>query len=190
MTDRTREELEDQLDQLQAQIHAAGGSIQASLEAEQTQIQACLKSLEEAQAARKHIAHVNVSHNEATGSNARLIAGTDTARPNFNLTVTHNRAADGASMAAGVHSAEVLKALLQHSSASAPVVSIVQMMHTGSFDPHSPAVQQLLQQSTNGSGSGSRSTATRGQIEEATCTSDPKLPVAVERQDVIARSTD
>lgn len=188
LTDRTREELEDQRDQLQDQIRTTEGAIQASLEAEQTQIQACLKSLQEAQAIRGRMPHIVVNNNEATGTNTRLIAGTDIARPDFYLTVTHNRAADGAAMGAGVHSAEVLKALLQQS-APAPVVSLVQMMHTSSFDPHSPAVQELLQQSTNGSSFSSRSTATRGQVEETSDTSDPKFPVAAERQDVIARST-
>lgn len=183
LTDRTREELEDQLDQLQEQISTANGSLKATVEADRAHMQLCLKSLEEAQAVRESKAHIVVSENTATGANTHLIAGTDTTQPAFHLSVTHNRAEDGASMAAGVHSAEVLKALLQQSSAPMPVVSIVQMMQRGSFDPHSPAVQELLQRSAEGYRHGP--VVTPGRIEEASDPRDRMLPVMREREDTV-----
>lgn len=146
LTDRTREELEDQLDQLQRQIGSLEGSMQTTLENDRKQIQSCIMALDEAQKARDAKARIEVSENVATGRDTRLIAGTTTAQPNFDLSVTKNQAQDGASMAAGVHSPEVLTALLQQSSATPSVVSIVQMMQTTSFDPESPAVQALLRQ--------------------------------------------
>lgn len=145
LIDRTREELEDQLDQVQERITAAEGSLRAILEAEHQQIQLCLKSLRESQTSREKNAKITITNNTATGANSRMIAGTDTAQPTFDLSVTHNRADAGASMAAGVHSSEVLKALLQQSSAPASVVSIVQSMQMGNFNPASSDVQELLQ---------------------------------------------
>ncbi|KAK5069368.1 hypothetical protein LTR51_008618 [Lithohypha guttulata] len=146
LTDRTREELEDQLDQVHGQIGRLEASMQATLEIDQKQIQSCLSSLEKAQEVRDTKAQIAVSQNIAVGENARLIAGTDTAQPTFNLSVMYNQAQEGASMAAGVHSPEVLKALLQHRSASPSVVSIVQSIQMGEFNPNSPAVQDLLRQ--------------------------------------------
>lgn len=150
LNDRTREELEDQLDLLQKQVSTAVESLQTTLEADRAQLHACLKNLEEAQTARKTAVRIIVFDDTATGKNTRLIAGTDTNQLTIGLSVTHNRATDGASMAAGVHSADSLKALFQQSPASAPAISTVQMMQMGRFDVNSPAVQDLLHQQTHG----------------------------------------
>lgn len=182
LTERTREELEDQLDELQGQISTAAGSLQTTLNTDRADLQACLKSLEEAQVLRETTARVDVSDNTATGENTRMIAGTDTAQPTFHLSVTHNRAADGASMAAGVHSADVLKALLQQSAAPASTVSIVEMMQTGRFDVSSPAVQDLLRQQTPEHRSG---TMPR-RIEQAHDSSDRGISLQSERTEARA----
>jgi len=164
-------------------MRTAEGSLQAMLEADRAHMQSCLKSLEEAQAVRESKACIIVSENTASGTNTRLIAGTDTVQPNFQLSVTHNRAEEGASMAAGVHSAEVLKALLQQSAAPTPVVSVVQMMQTGSFDPHSPVVQELMQRPADWHSHGPA--ATSRSIEEAFVSPVRAVRAAGEREDTV-----
>jgi hypothetical protein len=164
LADRTREELEDQLYQVQEQINTTKETLRVILEADREQIQSCLKSLQAAQRSWEKKAHIIIADNTAIGVNTRMIAGTDTIQPTFDLSVTQNRAENGAAMAAGVHSSEVLKTLLEQSSTPAPVVSLVQAMQMGNFDTRSRDVQALLQRS--GTVQTDTNMAEPGRIEE------------------------
>ena len=181
LTDRTREELEDQQHQILGKISTAEASIKALLEKDRAQTESCLDSLEKARTERAARAHIIVSDNTATGHGTRMIAGTDTSQPTFNLSVTNNRAEDGASMSSGVYSPEVLVTLLQQSSAPPAVVSVFQTMQTGNFDPQSPAVQAFLQQ--HPASSTSITAIVPKSIEEAHVASNKPMPGLREHDD-------
>ena len=149
------------------------------MDANRAQIQPCLKNLEEAQTVRETKAQIIVAENLAIGENTRLIAGTDNARPTFNLTITHNQAAEGAYMAAGVHSADILKALLQQNAASATMMSIVQ---TGTFNPNSSAVKDLIHRQTEARWS----EAAPRRIEEAYNSLDTVVPMEQKQTNTVA----
>lgn len=133
-TERTKEELEDQLYQLQQQIGTLDQSLHRTLETDRAQIETCLKSLEEAQKVRASRARIVVENNDASGPNTRLIAGTDMQQLAVDLSVIGNRAESGASMAAGSYTPETVQALLRQSSTSPNAAFIINAMQTNTFD--------------------------------------------------------
>lgn len=111
----TKQDLQDELEQVQSRITSAAASLQQTLQADQAQLRASLESLEQSQTQAENMKPtITISDNRA-GQASRAIFGTDTSQPKFDLNVTGNEAGDGATMAAGVHSPETLQALLQNS---------------------------------------------------------------------------
>lgn len=142
---QTREELEDQFEQVQQAIHTADTSMRAILASDRAQIRSCLDSLEQTQEIRENVRAQIVVLGNIAGPNSRLIAGTDSLNSSFNLSVRHNEAREGASMAAGVYTPEVLKALLQQSSAPPGIVALFQATQKCGVTLDPQAVQDLLQ---------------------------------------------
>lgn len=177
---RTKEELEDQLHQLQQQIGALDLSLHRTLEDDRAQIEACLRSLEEAQKTRATRARVHVAQNIASGQNTRLIAGTDMEQPTVDLSVIENRAEGGASMAAGVHSPETLRLLLQQSSSSADARLLFNAMQTHSSDPSFWTTPGLL----GSRAGGQHHLSISGRIDESPALADTIASTVEERSNV------
>jgi hypothetical protein len=108
----TKEDLEDQLHQVQQIISGADASFREILQTDQARLRSSLDSLARAQRVAD-ITHpkVVVEDNRA-GPGSRAIFGTDTSQPQFNLNVSNNVAGIGAVVSAGVHSPQTLQALL------------------------------------------------------------------------------
>src|SRR5436853_2139583 len=108
----TKEDLEDQLDQMKQAISAADTSTREVLQNDIDRLQSSLDSITQAQriADNTH-PRLTIKRNRA-GQGSRAIFGTDTSQPQFDLTVSENEAELGAVMSAGVHSPETLQALL------------------------------------------------------------------------------
>jgi hypothetical protein len=108
----TKEDLEDQLDQVRQAIGTADAPVRKILQDDLARLQNSLDSVARAQRiADTARPEVTIEGNEA-GQYARAIFGTDTPQPQFNLRVSENRAELGASMSAGVHSPQTLQALV------------------------------------------------------------------------------
>ena len=122
----TKEDLEDQLDRVEQAISGAGASLRELLLADQTQLQSCLDSLAHAQRVADTTQVQVIIERNRGGEDSRTLFGADTSRPAFSLTVSDNEAQRGAVMAAGVHSPEVLHALLE----GTPKADLVLMLQT------------------------------------------------------------
>jgi ABC-type transporter Mla subunit MlaD len=107
----TKEDLEDQLDQVRHAISGAGASLRDLLQADQAQLQCGLESLAQAQRVTETTRPQVVIEENRGGQESRTLFGTDTSQPQFNLTVADNEAQHGAVMAAGVHSPETGRSL-------------------------------------------------------------------------------
>ena len=139
----TKEDLEDQLDAVQNTISAVDASLREVLEEDQARLQSSLDSIARAQQiAETTRPHVTIEDNRA-GEGSRAIFGTDTSQPAFNLTVARNEVGVGAVSSAGVHSAQTLQALLQHSR-TPDLALALQALQTQSPNVRGEAVQAVL----------------------------------------------
>lgn len=110
----TREDLQDQLDQVQETIRSADVSIQETLRADQAQLLGSLKSIEWAQHVADTHPTVIVQSNQG-GEGTRTLFGTDTSQPQFNLNVSKNEAGSGATMVAGVLTTDTIRVMFGNS---------------------------------------------------------------------------
>ncbi|KAL9002000.1 MAG: hypothetical protein Q9188_005052 [Gyalolechia gomerana] len=110
--DGTREDIEDQLDQVQQTISTAEASLREVLQDDQARLQSSLDSLAQAQKITDGIHPDIVIQRNRAGQSSRAIFGTDTLQPQFNLTVSDNEAKTGAVVGAGVHTPQTLQTLL------------------------------------------------------------------------------
>ena len=108
----TREDLEDQLGQVQQAIKTAEASLGDILRVDQARLQRSLDNLAQARTIVDHSKPQIVIERNRAEQGSRALFGTDTSQPRFNLTTSSNEAQLGAVMAAGVHSPETLQALL------------------------------------------------------------------------------
>lgn len=138
----TREDLQDQLDELQ-RISTADASLREVLLEDQAQLQSSLDSIAQAQqVADTTRPKVVIEHNRA-GQGSRAIFGTDTSQPGFSLTVANNEAGVGAVYSAGVHSPQTLQALLQNSR-TPDLALVLQVLQSQSPGIRNEAVQSAL----------------------------------------------
>lgn len=139
----TREDLEDQLDQVQQTISSADASLREILQGDLAQLQNSLDSIARAQriadTARPEII---IEHNKA-GQGSRAIFGTDTPQPQFNLTVLGNEAGLGAVASAGVHSPQTLQALLGNPQ-TPDLALALQALQTQSPNTNHESLQSIL----------------------------------------------
>jgi hypothetical protein len=139
----TKEDLEDQLDTVRQTISAADASLREVLEEDQARLQSCLDSIVRTQRiAETTRPQVTIEDNRA-GEGSRAIFGTDTSQPVFNLTVARNEVAVGAVSSAGVHSAQTMQALLQHSR-TPDLALALQALQTQTPNVRGEAVQTVL----------------------------------------------
>lgn len=137
-----KEDLEDQLDEVQQAIRAAEASSLKVHEEDQTRLQSALDSIALAQRMVENRPHISIMDN-CIGQGSRVLMGTDTPEPAFNLTVARNEIGVAATYSAGVHSPQVLQALLQN--ATTPNLALaLQALQTQPFDVRSEAVQSAL----------------------------------------------
>lgn len=156
----TKEDMEDQLDQMREAIRSTDASIRISLEADQARLVGSLKSIEWAhQIVDTTLPKVVVESNQA-GQGTRTIFGTDTSQPQFNLNVSENEAGLGAIMAAGVHTPQTLQALLRDSQTQNLALTL-QAAQAQSQNTNYPALQSLLYSLSVGSLTGDRSSNLR-----------------------------
>ena len=125
----TKEDLEDQLDQVRQNINTAETSLRGILQVDQARLQGSLDSLVQAHRIADDIhPKVVIEHNRA-GQGSRAIFGTDTSQPQFSLTVSDNEAQRNAVMGAGVHTPQTLQTLLGDSR-TADLARAVQAQNT------------------------------------------------------------
>ena len=145
----TKEDLEDQLDQVRDAIGSAAASLRDQLSADQARLQSSLDSLAHAQrVAETTLPQVIIKGNRG-GAESRTLFGTDASRPQFSLNASDNIAEQGAVMAAGVHSPETLKALLGESGA-ADLVLALRSLHTQSHGTSTETPQSVPNGSSTG----------------------------------------
>jgi len=139
----TKEDLEDQLDQVRETIVSEDASKRETLQADQARLLSSLKCLEQAQqvADTTHPKVVVKSNRADRGTHA--IFGTDTSQPHFSLNVSDNEAGLDAVVAAGVHSPETIQALLRGSHTQDLALKL-QALQTQSQGTNTPALQSLL----------------------------------------------
>lgn len=139
----TREDLGDQLDQVQQTISSADASLREILQGDLAQLQNSLDSIARAQrivdTARPEI---TIERNKA-GQGSRAIFGTDTPQPQFDLTVLGNEAGLGAVASAGVHSPQTLQALLGNSR-TPDLALALQALQTQSPNTNHESLQSIL----------------------------------------------
>jgi ABC-type transporter Mla subunit MlaD len=145
----TKEDLEDQLDQVRHAISGAGASLQDLLQADQAQLQSGLENLAQAQRVAETTQPQVVITRNLGWQESRTLFGTDTSRPQFHLTVSDNEAQLGAVMAAGVHSPETLQALLRGSQ-TADLVLVLQALQNQSQSTSGTTLQSILTGRTQG----------------------------------------
>ncbi|KAE8397189.1 hypothetical protein BDV37DRAFT_266277, partial [Aspergillus pseudonomiae] len=117
----TKEDLEDQLDQINEAIRSTDASNRASFRTDQARLVGSLKSIEWAQ----------------------QVADTTLPRPQFSLNVSENEAGLGAIMAAGVHTPQTLQALLRDSQTQNLALTL-QAAQAQSQNTNTPTLQSLL----------------------------------------------
>ncbi|RAR13367.1 hypothetical protein DDE83_003230 [Stemphylium lycopersici] len=138
-----KEDLEDQLDTVRHTISAADASLRGLLEEDQARLQSSLESIAHAQQIADTTRPKVTIEENCAGEGSRAIFGTDTSQPGFNLTVARNEVAVGAVSSAGVHSAQTLQALLQHSR-TPDLALALQALQTQSPNVRGEAVQVVL----------------------------------------------
>lgn len=143
MISGTREDLEDQLDQVQQTISSVDASLREILQGDLTQLQNSLDSIARAQRiADTARPKITIEHNQA-GQGSRAIFGTDTLQPQFNLTVLGNEAGLGAVASAGVHSPQTLQVLLGNSR-TPDLALALQALRTQSPNTSHESLQSIL----------------------------------------------
>ena len=139
----TKEDLEDQFDQVRRAISTADASLREILRDDQARLQSSLDSIARAQrVADTTDLKVIVERNRAD-QGSRAIFGTDTSQPQFSLTVSHNEAGLGAVVGAGVHSPQTLQALLGNSR-TPDLALALQTLQTQSRSTNAEALQSVL----------------------------------------------
>lgn len=139
----TKEDLEDQLDQVQQTISAADASLREILQDDQARLQSSLDSIAQAQKVMENsYPKIVIEHNRAD-QGGRAIFGTDTSQPRFSLTVADNEAGIGAVVGAGVHSPETLQTLLGNSR-TPDLALALQALQTQSRSTGDNAIQSVL----------------------------------------------
>jgi hypothetical protein len=138
-----KEDLDDQLDQVQQSIKTVDSSLREILQEDQARLQSSISSITRAQQVADAIKpQIIIERNEA-GKGSRAIFGTDTSQPQFNLTVANNKAGLGAVVSAGVHSPQTLQALLANSR-SPDLALALQALQTQSRSANTEGLQSVL----------------------------------------------
>lgn len=131
--DGTKQDVQDQLEQVQSRITSAAASLQDILQADRAHLRATLESLEQSQSRAENVKPtITISENRA-GQASRAIFGTDALQPNFDLNVVRNEAQSGATMAAGLHSPETLRVLLQNAPDLNLKIALQALQNTSQF---------------------------------------------------------
>ncbi|BCR85775.1 uncharacterized protein ACHE_21233S [Aspergillus chevalieri] len=161
----TKEDLEDQLNQVRETIGSADASSRETLQADQARLQRSLDTLEQAQrvADTTHPEVIIKSNRADQGS--RAIFGTDTSQPQFSLNVTDNEAGLGAVVSAGVHTPQTLQALLRDSR-TPDLALALQALQTQPQNTNAPVLRSVLHNLSVGPSEATHSTNPR--ISEGT----------------------
>ncbi|KAK5215126.1 hypothetical protein LTR96_011229 [Exophiala xenobiotica] len=125
----TKQDLNDQVERVEAAILSAAESLRDGLQADSAQLQSALQALAQAQQVADTTRPEIVIESNRAGQDSQTLFGTDTSRLNFDLRVSGHEAGERAVMAAGVHSTETLLALL-NGSGRADVALTVQAMQS------------------------------------------------------------
>ncbi|KAM3070113.1 hypothetical protein ACMFMG_003853 [Clarireedia jacksonii] len=139
----TKEDLEDQLDQVQQTISTADASLREILQDDQARLQSSLDNITQAERVIENSPPKIIIERNRAGQGSRAIFGTDTSQPQFNLTVAENEAGIGAVVGAGVHSPETLQTLLGNSS-TPNYALVLQALQTQSRSTSDSALQSIL----------------------------------------------
>jgi hypothetical protein len=139
----TKEDLEDQLDQIREAIQSTDASSREPFQADQARLLGSLKSVEWAQQVADTTHPKVVVESNRAGQGTRTIFGTDISQLQFSLNVSENEAGLGAIMAAGVHTPETLQALLRDSQAQNLALTL-QAAQAQSQNTNTPTLQSLL----------------------------------------------
>lgn len=163
----TREDLEDQIDQVQQSVGTASAAARDTLQNDMDQLQSSLDSIARAYRVADNIRpKVTIEGNKA-GQSARAIFGTDTTQPHFDLNVSGNEAGLGAVMSAGVHSPETLRALLATSTTPALALTL-QALQTQSTTTQNHSLHTILS-----------TLSTDGQPKLANVSAEASLPAQI-----------
>lgn len=112
----TKDDLADQLEELQETVKGADASLRAVLNGDMARLQRSLNSIAQAQRVVKNTKPRIIIRDISHGPESRAIAGSDLTRPDFDLTVENVRVGFGATSSAGMYSPDTLQKLLEHSS--------------------------------------------------------------------------
>lgn len=157
----TKEDLEDQLEQVRQIIGAVDVSMRESLQADQARLQRCLDSLERAQGIANITRPQVTVRNNRTKQGSRAVFGTDASQPQFSLNVSDNDVGLGAIAAAGVHTPQTLQALLRDS--RTPDLALALQAHqTQSQRAHGSALPSILHNLSVGSSEVNECVTSRG----------------------------
>ena len=139
----TKEDLEDQLDQVRRAISTADASLREILQDDLARLQSGLDSITRAQRIADTAPPKVIVERNRAGQGSRAIFGTDTSQPQFSLTVSDNEAGLGAVVGAGVHSPQALQALLGNSR-TPDLALALQALQTQSRGTNAEALQSIL----------------------------------------------
>ncbi|KAK3177983.1 hypothetical protein OEA41_000115 [Lepraria neglecta] len=143
----TKEDLEDQLAQVQRHIETAEASLRVVLQDDQARLQSCLNSLAQVQQIANNIRPSVFIQDNRAGQGSRTIFGTDTSQPQFNLTVSGNEAQQDAVMGSGVYTPQTLQALLGDTR-KGDLAFAVQALQTQTQSSDKSALQSIANQLT------------------------------------------
>jgi hypothetical protein len=110
----TKDDLEDQMEQLRETFATADASLRDILKSDQAHLQSSLDSIARARRISNTILpKISIEDNRA-GHGSLSLWGTDTLKPTFDLTVARNEIGVGAVSSAGTYSPETLRELMKH----------------------------------------------------------------------------
>ena len=139
----TKDDLADQLEELQETVKGADASLRAVLNDDVARLQRSLNSIAQAQRVVKNTKPRIVIRDISHGPGSRAIAGSDFTRPDFDLTVENVRVGSGATSSAGMYSPDTLQKLLEHSSTPGLALAL-QALQTQSSSGSSAALHSVF----------------------------------------------
>jgi hypothetical protein len=139
----TKDDLADQLEELQETVKGADASLRALLNDDVARLQRSLNSIAQAQRVVKNTKPRIVIKDISHGPRSRAIAGSDFSRPDFDLTVENVRVGFGATSSAGMYSPETLQKLLEQSSTPGLALAL-QALHNQPSSGSSAALRSVF----------------------------------------------
>ena len=138
-----KDDLEDQCDKVRDAIEVGDESIRDILQEDLESLRKSLESLERAQKVAQTARPAVVVKDNQAGDGSRILFATDTAHPNFDLTVSDNKVGVGAVSVAGVLSTASIQEAFKDSQIAQNAIAM-KAMQTQSANANAVTLQSIL----------------------------------------------